>query len=55
MSAQSPAHVATVAKTNSDMLRGLMAASQIKDADAMADAYLKSHYEQCGFAQYAAR
>ena len=55
LAAQSPAHVATVARTNRDLLRGLMAASEINDADAMADTCLKSHYEQCGLAQYAAR
>jgi TPR repeat protein len=55
LAAQSPAPVATVAKTNRELVRAQLAASELKDADAMADTCLKSHYEQCGLAFYAAR
>jgi len=55
LASRSAAPVATVARTNRDVARAQLAASEIKDADAMADACLQSHFAQCGLALYAAR
>jgi len=55
LAARLPSPVATVAATNRDIVRRAMAASDIRDADAMTAACLNSGYEQCGLTQFAAR
>jgi len=55
LAARSPSPIATVAMTNRDIVRRQMAASEIRDADAMAAQCLNSRYEQCGLTKFAAR
>lgn len=55
LAARSSSPIATVAMTNRDIVRRQLAASDVKDADAMADQCIASHYEQCGLTFYAAR
>lgn len=55
LAARSPSPVATVAATNREIVRRQMAASEIRDADAMAAQCLSSRYEQCGLTHFAAR
>ena len=55
LAARAPSPIATVAATNREIVRRQMAASEIRDADAMAAQCLNSRYEQCGLTQFAAR
>jgi hypothetical protein len=55
LAARSPSPVATVAMTNREIVRRQMAASEIRDADAMATQCLTSRYEKCGLTLFAER
>src|SRR5262245_33499742 len=55
LAARSPSPIATVAATNREIVRRQMAASEIRDSDAMAAQCLSSNYEQCGLTKFAAR
>ena len=55
VAAQSAAPVATVAKTNRDLVREQLAPGDIEKADALADACIRSRFEECGVSLFAAR
>lgn len=55
LAAQSSTATGIVARTNRDVISRLMARSNIKLAESMADECLASRYQQCGLTRYARR
>ena len=55
LAAQSSTATGIVARTNRNVMSGLMVPADIKLAESMADQCLASNYQQCGLMVYAAR